>query len=104
MWEEHFLPAASGQPSSQPSQQAAVEGGSEGQPALLPQGLDAGSAAEPERRCVLEVEVVNRTDLVLQVCTCVNRKTVSAGGQHDSCQSQRGPLKRFPWKVCYDHT
>ena len=69
MWEEHFSPAASVPPSSQSGQQAAVEGGSEGQPQLLPRGLGADLVAEPERRCVLEVEVVNRTDLVLQVCT-----------------------------------
>ena len=62
MWEEHFAPAAGVPPSSNHGQQAAVERGSEGQPQLPPQ-------AEPERRCVLEVEVVNRTDLVLQVCT-----------------------------------
>ena len=69
MWEEHFAPAAGVPPSSNHGQQAAVERGSEGQQQLPPQGLDAGLVAEPERRCVLEVEVVNRTDLVLQVCT-----------------------------------
>ncbi len=36
--------------------------------------------AEPERRCVLEVEVVNRTDLVLQVCTAGLTAIVSTKG------------------------
>ena len=76
MWEEHFPPAASVPPSSQ----AVVERGSENQPQLLPHGLDAGSMAEPERRCVLEVEVVNRTDLVLQVCTAGFTAIVSTKG------------------------